>query len=61
MGASVPFAHQPGTWLQVEAWIWSDSAFGAKQLCQRLQLTPRRLAETAMLKLLKAVADPAHQ
>jgi len=26
VGASVPFAYQPGTGLQVETWIRSDSA-----------------------------------
>ena len=32
VGASVPFAYQPGTWLQVEAWIRGDSAFGPEHL-----------------------------
>jgi hypothetical protein len=61
VGAALPFAHQPGTGLEAKPWIRSDPAFGAKHLCQRLQLALCGSAETAMLKLLKAVADPAHQ
>ena len=38
MGASVPFAHQPGAGLQAEARIGGDPAFGPEHLCQCLQL-----------------------
>jgi hypothetical protein len=61
VSAAMPFAHQPGTGLEAKPWIRSDPALGAKHLCQRLQLALCGPAETAMLKLLKAVADPAHQ
>ena len=61
VGASVPLAYQPGTGLQVETWIRSDSAFGPEHLRESLQLTPRRFAEPAMLDFLKAVANPPQQ
>ena len=32
MGASVPFAYEPGARLEAEAWIRSDSALGPKHL-----------------------------
>jgi hypothetical protein len=57
----MPFTHQPGTGFEAKARIGSDPAFGAKHLRQRLKLAARRLIESAILKLLKAVADPAHE
>ena len=61
VGASVPFAHQPGARLQAETWIRGDSAFGPEHLRESLQLAPRRFAEPAMSDFLKSVADPPHQ
>lgn len=61
VGASVPFAHQPGTRLQAETWIRSDSAFGPEHFCESLQLASRRFAEAAMLDFLEAVADTPDQ
>ena len=42
--ASMPFAYEPGAWLQAEAGIRGDSACGLEDLRQRLQLAPGRLA-----------------
>ena len=61
VGASVPFAHQPGARLQAKTWIRSDSAFGPKHLRESLQLAPRRFAEPAMLDFLESVADSSDQ
>ena len=61
VGASVPFAHQPGTRLQAETWIPSDSAFRLEHLRESLQLAPRRFAEPAMLDFLEPVADSSDQ
>ena len=61
MGASVPFAHQPGARLQAETWIRSDSAFGPEHLRESLQLAPRRFAEPAMFDLLEPVAHSSDQ
>ena len=61
VGASLPFAHQPGTRLQAETWIRSDSAFGPEHLRESLQLAPRRFAEPAMLDFLEPVADSSDQ
>ena len=61
VGASVPFAHQPGARLQAETWIRSDSAFGPEHLRESLQLAPRRFAEPAMLDFLEPVADSSDQ
>ena len=61
VGASMPFAHQPGARLQAETWIRSDSAFGPEHLRESLQLAPRRFAEPAMLDFLKPVGDPTDQ
>ena len=61
VGASVPFAHQPGARLQAETWIRSDSAFGPEHLRKSLQLAPRRFAEPAMLDFLTPVANSSHQ
>ncbi len=47
--AAMPFTHQPGTRLQAETGIRSDSAFGPEHLRESLQLAPRRFAEPAML------------
>ena len=57
VGASVPFAYQPGARLQAETWIRSDSAFDPKHLRESLQLASRRFAESAMLDFLEPVAD----
>ena len=57
----MPFAHQPGAWLQAETGIRGDSARGPEHLRQRLQLATRRLAEPAVLDFLTPVADSAHQ
>ena len=61
VGASVPFAHQPGARLQAETWIRSDSAFGPEHLRESLQLAPRGFAEPAMLDFLEPVADSSDQ
>ena len=61
VGAAMPFAHQPGTWLQAEAGIRGDPACGPEHLRQRLQLATGRLAESAVLKFLEPVADPPDQ
>ena len=61
VGASVPFAHQPGARLQAKTWIRSDSAFVPKHLRESLQLAPRRFAEPAMLEFLESVADSSDQ
>ena len=61
VGASVPFAYQPGAWLQAETWIRSDSAFGPEHLRESLQLAPRGFAEPAMLDFLEPVADSSDQ
>ncbi len=61
MGASVPFAHQPGTRLQAETWIRSDSALGPEHLRESLQLATCRLAESAMLDFLEPAADSSDQ
>ena len=61
VGAAMPFAHQPGTRLQAETWIRSDSAFGPEHLRESLQLAPRRFAEPAMLDFLEPVADSSDQ
>jgi len=61
VGASVPFAYQPGARLQAETWIRSDSAFGPEHLRESLQLAPRGFAEPAMLDFLEPVADSSDQ
>ena len=61
VGASVPFAHQPGARLQAETWIRSNSAFGPEHLRESLQLAPRRFAEPAMLDFLEPVANSSDQ
>ena len=61
MGASVPFAYQPGAWLQAETWIRSDPAFGPEHLRKSLQLASRRLAETAVSDFLEAIANSSDQ
>ena len=61
VSAALPFAHQPGTRLQAETWIRSDSAFGPEHLRESLQLAPRRFAEPAMLDFLEAIANSSRQ
>ena len=61
VGAALPFAHQPGAGLQAETGIGSDPACGLEHLRQCPQLATRRLAESAMLDFLEAVADPPDQ
>ena len=61
VGAAMPFANQPGAGLQAEAGIGSDPTCGLEHLRQRLQLATSRLAESAMLDFLEAVADPPDQ
>ena len=61
VSAAMPFAHQPGAWLQAETWIRSDSAFGPEHLRESLQLAPRRFAEPTILDLLEPVADSSDQ
>ena len=61
VGASVPFAHQPGARLQAETWICSNPAFSPKHFRESLQPTPRRFAEPAMLDFLDPVSDSSDQ
>ena len=57
VGATVPFAHQPGAGLQAETWIRSNSAFGPNHFRESLQLAPRRFAEPTMLAFLEPVTE----
>jgi hypothetical protein len=56
----MPFAHETSTRLQSKARIWTDPACRPEHLCQRLELTARRLAEPAVLNFLLPVSDPAN-
>ena len=61
VGPSLPCAHQPGTGLQAETWIRSDSAFGPEHLRESLQLAPCGFAKPAMLDFLEPVAHSSDQ
>ena len=61
MGTAAPLADKARAWLQGEAWRWTNPACLPQVLGDRLQFAARRLAEPALIDLLKSIAEPKNE
>src|SRR5215471_9873687 len=61
MGLATPFANQPRARLEAEARHRANPPGGPQRLRYRLELSPDRLAESAIFGLLHSVGQSKHQ